>query len=56
MVIDDFNGRLFVGGDRMTTLTTSEEGIWMEDLSDATTNYGYFVTTEINASDVTDCF
>lgn len=56
MVIDDFNGRLFVGGDRLTTLTTSEEGIWMEDLSDATTNYGYFVTTEINASDVTDVF
>lgn len=56
MVIDDFNGRLFVGGDRLTTLTTSEEGIWMEDLSDATTNYGYLVTSEIGASSVRDVF
>lgn len=56
MVIDDYNGRLFVGGDRMNALTSSEEGIWMEDLSNSTTNYGYFVTTEINASDVKDVF
>jgi len=56
MVIDDFNGRLFLGGDRLTAFTTSEEGIWMEDLSSSTTNYGYVVTSEIGASGVTDVF
>jgi hypothetical protein len=56
MVLDDWNGRLFLGGDRLTDLTTSEEGIWMEDLSTSSTNYGYVVTSEINASGLKDMF
>lgn len=55
MAIDDYNGRLFVGADRATDLTTSEEGIWMEDLG-TTTNYGYVITTEVGSSGVKDIF
>lgn len=55
MVINDRNGRIFTGGRKVTTATT-DSGIWMEDLSDSTQHYGYFVTTEIESETGTEVF
>jgi len=52
MVIDDENGRILTGG--VLDSPADDEGIWMEDLDDASENYGYFVTTEIPSNSVSD--
>lgn len=53
LVLNDSNARLFVGGAKYSA---PEEGIWIEDLSDDTEHYGYFVTTEAQAESVKDIF
>lgn len=53
-LVDDHDGRFLVGADRLNDLTSSEEGIWMEDLDDDSANYGYFVTSEIEPENVSD--
>lgn len=52
MLVNDPNGRLYVGGRRVS----GEYGIWRENLDPSATNYGYFVTSEIVSSDVRDIF
>jgi hypothetical protein len=54
MVINNDAGRLFLGG--ALEQASNNEGIWLEDLSPTTTNYGYFVTTEIPSNSVTDTY
>jgi len=53
MLIDDDAGRIVASFTR--NVSSDEEGIWIEDLGD-TTNYGYFVTSEMPAKSVLDVF
>lgn len=53
-VISDGDSRIFVGG--KLDATSNEEGIWIEDLNDATLNYAHFTTVELEADSVEDTF
>ena len=46
--------RIFIAADR--DIASDEEGVWMEDLSDSSANYGYFTTVELEAESVQDVF
>ena len=50
--IQNEEGRIIIGADSPTTGV----GVWSEDLRSNSTQYGYFVTSEINADSVEDNF
>lgn len=56
MLINNRAGRILLSGRRDADLTTSKEGIYIENLDNDTYNYGYVVTSEINSSGLKDSF
>ena len=50
MVLDDYRSRIFLGLNDVN----SNEGIYIEDLSASSENYGYLVTTEIQSEELKD--
>jgi hypothetical protein len=53
LIINDPSGRIFVGGEK--NIGSNRCGVWLEDLA-ATTNYGYFVTPELESGNVQDVY
>jgi len=52
LVLNNSEGRLVVGGDS----DTSGVGVWVENLDNDATQYGYIVTSEIEADSIQDIF
>lgn len=52
MVINESSGRIFMGGRTEESLN----GIWIEDLDDTSENYGYAVTSEVEADGIQEVF
>lgn len=52
LILDNSAGRIFVGGDTITDGVS----LWKEDLAAGSSQYGYFVTTELESNSVQDVF
>lgn len=52
LIINERNGRIYFG----SRDTDNLEGLWAEDLSTSSINYGYFTTPEIEAESITEAY
>jgi len=54
--VNDKNGRVYFGGEKILSGSSDEVGLFRENLTADAVNYGYFVTTEMHADNFEDIF